>query len=281
MLVTRFFFVALDANAKYLMQYYPVVQVIWARFFFHTLIVLLVIVATRKNFLNTLSSRRPALQAGRSTLMLLTNGLFFYSISTVELATATTIMFLSPIFVTLLAIPLLGESVGIRRWTGVLTGFIGALIIVRPGMSAFDSTMLVLLSAALSHGFYQIFTRQIRAYDDSLTSLFYTGAVGVVVMSAVVPFHWQWPALVHWPMFLLIGVLGSIGHFCLIRALRAAPASVVSPFAYTTLIWATGFSYFLFGELPDSWVYGGGALIIGSGLYILHRERQASLIRSS
>jgi len=281
MLVTMFFFVALDANAKYLMQYYPVPQVIWARFFFHTLAVLVVILATNKSLRHTIRSNRPALQFGRSLLMLATNGLFFYSISTIELATATTIMFLSPIFVTLLAIPLLGETVGIRRWVGVLIGFIGAVVIVRPGLSEFDAGLLVLLVAAFCHGFYQIFTRQIRAFDDPLTSLFYTGVVGVVVMSLIIPFYWQWPVFAHWPMFVLVGILGSIGHFCLIRALRVAPASVVSPFSYTTLIWATGFSFLVFGELPDKWVYGGGALIIFSGLYILHRERQASRVLRS
>ena len=274
MLTTMFFFVALDAAAKYLLQFYPTIQVVWARFFFHTVTVLVVLGATSKSVKNDIISARPSLQYGRSAMILVTNGLFFYAIATIELATASTIMFLSPVIVTMLAIPMLGESVGIRRWIGVLIGFAGALLIVRPGYSQIDPAMLVLLLACFSNAIYQVLTRQVRDYDNPITSLFYTGIVGAVVVSVFVPSYWQWPTVQHWPVFVLVGVLGAIGHFCLIRALRVAPASVVSPFSYSSLIWSIGFSYFLFGELPDTWVYAGGALIIASGLYILHRERQ-------
>ncbi len=277
MLAAMFFFVTLDAAAKYLIQFYPVVQVIWGRFFFHMVFVFVFLMATRTDLKQEITSRRPGLQIWRSLLMLVTNGMFFYSVQTVELATATTIMFLSPIFVTLLAIPILGEVVGIRRWIGVLIGFAGALVIVRPGVVDIEHGILVLLLASVTHGFYQIFTRQVRIYDSPITSLFYTGLIGTIVMSTVVPFQWQWPTTFHWFIFVLLGLAGSIGHFCLIRSLRVAPASVVVPFSYTTLIWATIFSYFVFGDLPDFWVYAGGSLIIFSGLYILHRERKAKL----
>jgi len=278
MLLAMFFFVTLDAVAKYLMQIYPVTQVIWGRFFFHMVLVLTALVLMRSNIKQTITSRRPGLQIWRSVLMLATNGLFFYAIRTVELTTATTIMFLTPVVVTILSIPVLGETVGIRRWTGVLIGFAGALIIVRPGVIEVEMSILILIVATLTHAIYQLFTRQVRVYDDPVTSLLYTGLVGTMVMSIVVPFQWQVPMLEHWPLFVLMGLVGSVGHYCLIRSLRAAPASVVSPFSYTTMIWATGFSYFLFDELPDSWVYAGGSLIVASGLYILHRERQVKQV---
>ena len=278
MLLAMFFFVTLDAVAKYLMQIYPVTQVIWGRFFFHMALVLTALVLMRSNIKQAITSRRPGLQIWRSILMLATNGLFFYAVRTVELTTATTIMFLTPVVVTILAIPVLGETVGIRRWTGVLIGFVGAVIIVRPGVIEVEMPILILIVATLTHAFYQLFTRQVRVYDDPVTSLLYTGLVGTIVMSIVVPFQWQAPMLEHWPLFVLMGLMGSVGHYCLIRSLRAAPASVVSPFSYTTMIWATGFSYFLFDELPDSWVYAGGTLIVASGLYILHRERQVKQV---
>ena len=278
MLLAMFFFVTLDAVAKYLMQIYPVTQVIWGRFFFHMVLVLTALVLMRSNIKQAITSRRPGLQIWRSILMLATNGLFFYAVRTVELTAATTIMFLTPVVVTILAIPVLGETVGIRRWTGVLIGFVGAMIIVRPGVIEVEMPILILIVATLTHAFYQLFTRQVRVYDDPVTSLLYTGLVGTVVMSIVVPFQWQVPMLEHWPLFVLMGLMGSVGHYCLIRSLRAAPASVVSPFSYTTMIWATGFSYFLFDELPDSWVYAGGSLIVASGLYILHRERQVKQV---
>ena len=248
------------------------------RFFFHMVLVLTALVLMRSNIKQTITSRRPGLQIWRSILMLATNGLFFYAVRTVELTAATTIMFLTPVVVTILVIPVLGETVGIRRWTGVLIGFVGAVIIVRPGVIEVEMSILILIVATLTHAFYQLFTRQVRVYDDPVTSLLYTGLVGTVVMSIVVPFQWQVPMLEHWPLFVLMGLMGSVGHYCLIRSLRAAPASVVSPFSYTTMIWATGFSYFLFDELPDSWVYAGGSLIVASGLYILHRERQVKQV---
>lgn len=278
MLLAMFFFVTLDAVAKFLMQIYPVTQVIWGRFFFHMVLVLTALVLMRSNIKQAITSRRPGLQIWRSILMLVTNGLFFYAVRTVELTAATTIMFLTPVVVTILAIPVLGETVGIRRWTGVLIGFVGAVIIVRPGVIEVEMSILILIVATLTHALYQLFTRQVRVYDDPVTSLLYTGLVGTVVMSIVVPFQWQVPMLEHWPLFVLMGLMGSVGHYCLIRSLRTAPASVVSPFSYTTMIWATGFSYFLFDELPDSWVYAGGSLIVASGLYILHRERQVKQV---
>ncbi len=274
MLLTMFFFVTLDATAKYLMQFYSVAQVIWGRFFFHMILVLAVLLSMKSGIKDKITSKKPSLQIARSFLMLATNGLFFIGIQTVDLTTATTIMFLTPIVVTILSIPVLGERVGMRRWIGVIIGFVGAMIIVRPGMIELDMAILILVVATFTHAFYQIYTREIRVYDDPLTSLLYTGLIGSIVMSTVVPFQWQWPEIAHWPMFFLMGLMGCMGHFCLIRSLRIAPVSVVSPFSYTTLIWATGFSYILFDELPDYWVFVGATLIVASGLYILHREQQ-------
>ena len=272
MLMTMFFFVTLDALAKYLMQYYSVVQVIWGRFFFHVFFVAIALIAVRTNLKEKIISKKPRLQIFRSLLMLLTNGLFFIAIQTVELTTATTIMFLSPIMVTMLAIPILGETVGMRRWIGVMVGFFGAVIIVSPGVIDFDISMILLLVATITHALYQLYTRKVRVYDDPITSLLYTGLLGTVVMTLLVPFEWQTPALEHWPFFVLLGLAGSIGHFCLITSLRIAPASVVSPYSYTTLLWAAGYSYFWFNEMPPQQVYIGGSLIIASGLYILYRE---------
>ncbi len=269
MLVTMFWFVALDTAAKYLMQYYEVAQVVWGRFFFHTLLVLVYIVATRTP---AFVSKKLSLQITRSILMLVTTILFFLGISTIQLATASTIMFLSPILITVLAIPLLGESVGIRRWSSVFVGFCGALVVVRPGVDAFEFGMIFLLAAALTNAFYQISTRQIRIYDNPITSLFYTGVVGAVLTSVVVPFYWTWPTFEHWWVFLFLGIAGSVSHLCLIRAFRVAPASVIAPFGYTSLVWAVGFGFMIFGDLPDRWTVIGAAIIIASGLYIYHRE---------
>lgn len=273
MVLAVIWFVVLDTFAKYLIQFYPVVQVVWARFFFHTLLVLsLILMKTRMQ--GGIVSKKWNLQGIRSLSMLITTTLFFIGLSRVQLATASTIMFLSPILVTILAIPMLGEIVGLRRWVGVAIGFLGALIIVRPSSISFDIGLLYLLAAALSHAFYQIATRRVRMYDHALTSLLYTGLVGALVTSCIVPFYWESVEPLHWLMFVSLGIAGSVGHLFFIRAFGLAPASIVAPLSYTSLIWATGSGYFIFGDFPDRWVILGGLLIIGSGLYIVYREKK-------
>ncbi len=269
-------FTAMDALAKYLVQDYALVQVVWARFFFHMLWLLVIL---RAAILPLIRSANLKLQLLRSACLLLTTVLFFSGLETTPLATASTIMFLSPILVTVLAIPLLGEQVGLRRWLGVCTGFIGALIIVRPDASGVAIGHLFLIAAAFSNSLYQIVTRQVRAHDQAMTSLFYSGVVGAVLTSTAVPGYWTMPDWSGWLLFAAVGLLGALSHFCLIRAFRIAPASSVVPFSYSSLLWATLFGYLLFDALPDRWTLAGAALIVASGLYIYHREhlQQAKL----
>ena len=137
--------------------------------------------------------------------------------------------------------------------------------------------MSFLLLAALSNALYQIVTRQVRVNDNAMTSLVFTGLAGAVVLSAVVPFYWQTPPVSDWLLFLAVGAAGAIGHLCLIRAFRAAPASVVAPFGYSSLIWASLYGFILFGEIPSIWTIAGASLIVTSGLYIFHRERKLAI----
>ena len=270
MLVTMFWFVSLDSMAKYLMQSYPVAQVVWARFFFH---VVFVMIAMGFSVRQQIKTQSIILQCARSFFMLTTTVLFFVGLHFLPLATASTIMFVSPIFVTILSVFLLGEKVGVRRWGGVIAGFTGAIVVVRPGFQGFDWSALFVLAAAFTHAFYQIFTRKARLYDSPITSLFYTGLVGAVLMTGVVPFYWQAVAVSDYLLLVSLGLAGGVGHLCLIRAFQSAPASVVAPFSYSSLIWATLYGYILFSDLPDQWTLIGASLIIGSGLYIFHRER--------
>jgi drug/metabolite transporter (DMT)-like permease len=273
MLATMFCFIALDAVMKYLLQFHSLVQVTWARFFFATVVAA---IASGARLPALMKSRMPAAQLTRSTLLMTTTGLFNAGIKTVPLATATTIMFLSPILVTVLSIPLLGEKVGVRRWAGVIVGFIGATVVVRPwetGLGGLGTGVLYLLVAAFTNANYQIVTRRVRR-DDPMTSLLYTAAAGAVVTSALVPWYWSSPSAFHWLLFIASGLFGGLGHLCLIRAFRVAPASSVVPFSYSSLVWATLFGVVIFHEFPGYWTWAGAALIIASGLYIFHRERQ-------
>ncbi|MCB1431709.1 MAG: DMT family transporter [Alphaproteobacteria bacterium] len=272
MLATMFCFITLDAIMKHLLESYSLVQVTWGRFFFATIVAAL---ACGRRISALAVSRAPKQQALRSVVLMSTTGLFNAGIRTIPLATATTIMFLSPILVTLLSIPLLGEKVRLRRWIGMLIGFTGAVIVVRPwqeGLGGLGLGVLFLLAAAFLNANYQIITRKVRL-DDPLTSLLYTAAAGAIVTSLMVPWFWTWPDVTGWLMFALCGLAGGLGHLFLIRAFRAAPASVVAPFSYSSLVWATLYGFVVWGDWPDMWTWAGAALIIGSGLYIYHRER--------
>lgn len=272
MLATMFCFISLDALMKHLLESYSLVQVTWARFFFATIVAIL---ACGRNLAVLARSHAPGQQATRSVLLMTTTGLFNAGIRTTPLATATTIMFLSPILVTLLSIPLLGEKVGLRRWIGMFFGFAGAVIVVQPwreGPGGIGLGVLFLLIAALMNANYQIITRKVRR-DDPLTSLLYTAAAGAIVTTALVPWFWTWPTAFDWCLFMGAGLAGGLGHLFLIQAFRSAPASVVAPFSYSSLVWAILFGFVIWADLPDLWTIIGAALIIGSGLYIFHRER--------
>jgi len=276
MLLTMCLLTAMDTVAKYLTQDYAIPQVVWARFVFHLLALTLLL---KGRVVARLRSNNLPLQFLRSVFLLMTTLMFFTGLRTVSMATTTAIMFLSPLFVTMLAIVLLKEPVGVRRWLGIITGFIGAIIIIRPDVSGetlLAVGQLAIVGAAMSNAFYQILTRKIRLFDDPMTSLLYSGLIGAILCSIVVPAYWTPPDARAWLLFMLMGFLGCISHFCLIRSFRCAPATVVTPFGYSALLWSALFGYLIFDTLPDAWTLLGAAIIIASGLYIYHREKRRS-----
>ena len=270
MLVAGVCFVGMDALAKHLTQSYPVVQVVWARYVFHFLL-LAVVLGPRLS--RTMQTRHLGLQCLRSLLLLGATGLFFTALSFIPLANATAIMFVAPLVVTALAMPLLGERVGPHRWAGVVVGFLGALIIIRPGTDTMDSAAMLAFGAASCYALYQIATRRLSATEAPMTTLAYTALIGVLATSALVPFVWLPPTPPHWLAMAGLGLLGGAGHFALIKAFQFAPAATVTPFGYSNLIWAVLFGYMIFGDLPDGWTVSGALVIASSGLYIVHRER--------
>jgi drug/metabolite transporter (DMT)-like permease len=263
--------VSMDAIVKYLTEAgMPVMQLVWARFVFHMMFALPVLLLFHRNRLRT---RRPKLQLVRSLLLFLTTVVFFLALKLVSLAAATAIAFAAPLFLVGLSALFLGEKVGPRRWLGVAAGFAGILIIVRPGPDM-DLAYLVPLVAAFIYANYELTTRMTSADDHALTTLFYTPVVGVVAGSAILPFVWVSPSLEAWALMVLCGLLGAGGHFLLIKAFERSEASLLAPFGYSSIIWATLLGWAVFGRLPDGWTFGGAALIIASGLYIWHRERR-------
>ncbi|WP_282606857.1 DMT family transporter [Pelagibius sp. Alg239-R121] len=269
MLLTMLLFVSMDTAAKHLTQSYPVLQVVWARYFFHALLLALYL---NRRIPGLMRTKRLGIQLFRSLLLLVTTVLFFTGISLIPLADASAIMFVAPIIVTALSMPLLKEKVGPRRWVSIVVGFIGALIIIRPGGETVQIAALLPFCAACCYALYQIITRSLSHSDQPLTTLAYTALVGAVVMCFVAPFNWQSPDTNGWLLMILIGFLGGISQFTLIKAFQSAPAAAVTPFSYSSLIWATFYGFIVFGDLPDQPTVAGALIIAASGLYIFHRE---------
>jgi drug/metabolite transporter (DMT)-like permease len=268
MLLTMGLFVSADATAKYLTRSYPVIEVTWGRFLFHMLLLQPFLL---RRGLVVFRSMKPRLQFTRSALQVGSTVFYFAAIAIMPLATAVTIGFVQPLLVTMLSVPLLGEKVGPRRWAAVLVGFIGVIIIVRPA-GFVEWTMLLPLASAASSAFYNITTRLVARIDPVETSLFYTAVGGFVLASFAVPFFWQTPDLSFWLLMALTGALSGTGHYCIIQAYQRASATILAPFSFTQLIWATLLGFVLFGDLPDGWTLLGASVIVGSGLYVFYRE---------
>lgn len=275
MLASGVVFALLDTGAKYLTADYHVFQVVWGRYFFS--MALLPLIVGRVSPMRVARTKHLALQIVRSLLLLAATAFFFTALRFIPLADATAISFVSPLLLTMLAIPLLGETVGRRRWSAVIIGLIGALIVIRPGFGMAGWATLLPLASALAYTFYQIATRKLCAVDPPVTIFLYTGIVGTAVMSAVVPFFWTWPTLGGWLLMIALGVLGGGGHYLVIQAFRRAPASALSPFTFVVIIWTTLTGYLVFGDTPDAPTIAGAAVIISSGVYVFYRERVVKL----
>jgi drug/metabolite transporter (DMT)-like permease len=266
-----FLFSVMDLQAKYLGQTLSVTQIVWARYF--TLFVIMIVMFWPKRGLGLIRTKHLGLQIIRSLLLLYCTVAFFLAIQYMPLADAVAISFLSPLLVTALSVPLLGEAVGRHRWSAVLFGFLGAMIIVRPGLGVMHWAAWLLVSVSFGYALYQITTRMIAGKDDAVTSLFFTAVIGAGLASLAVPFFWQAPPEPqHWLMLASLGVIGGLGHYALIKAFEYSPVAVLAPLSYTALPWNTAFGYAVFGDLPDLWTLGGAAILIATGVYVLYRE---------
>lgn len=269
--LTTLCFVVMDALAKTLTQSYAVAQVVWARYVFHVLITVAVLAAGRRLSLRT---RRLKLQIYRSMLLIASTASFFTALAYMPLIEASVIAHAAPLMVTALSVPLLREKVGPWRWSAVAVGFIGVVIVVRPGLGVMHPAGFLVLGTALCFALYQIATRRLSTTDDALTTLLYTGVTGALVASLVVPFFWRTPDLLGWTLMALTGAFGALSHFLLIKAHHLSPVSVLSPFLYVQLPWAVAAGMVFFGEFPDRWTIVGAVVIAASGLFILVRERR-------
>ena len=262
----------MDGLAKYLSTDLPVLQIVWSRYFFTVVITLPVMFFFfRKNLKWT---EKPKLQLIRGLILFCANILFFYSISIISLAKALTLAFIAPLIVTALSPFLLGEKVGFRRWAAVVTGFVGSLIVIRPGFVELNLASIAALGTGVLYGFYLIITRKLHDADNPLLTLLLTGIVGAILGTMIIPTVWVQPTITEWYMMFAIGFFASIGHLFLILSLKYADASKLAPFSYFEIVTNIIIGYFFFNHFPDTWHFLGLFIIISSGIYIFRREMQ-------
>jgi drug/metabolite transporter (DMT)-like permease len=270
-----FCFAGLDASAKYAGAILAPLQIVWMRFVTHSLIATAVLRPWRSPELYR--PRYVTLQIARAFFLLSATFCNFYAIRYLPLALTASIFFLAPFIVTALAGPFLGEWAGRRRWSAIVIGFIGALIIIRPGLAGFHPAMLLSLAATLGYSLYGLLTRRLAAVETTESLMLLPAIAAALVMIPAGLAQWvAVPDLLHWSLLLATGILGGLGHWVFIKAHEAAPAPVLAPFVYSQLIWMTALGYFIFGDIPDRATMTGAAVIVGSGLYLFYRESRAA-----
>ena len=274
----------IDAIAKYLSDDIAAGQVAWSRFFFQTLILAPVVLFRRRT---PGLFRRPFVHAARGALIAAATLMFFASLKYLPMADAIAIFFVEPFFLTLISAFFLGETIGWRRILAISVGFAGALVIIRPSYDVFGLAALLPIGAAICFAIYLALTRSLAQGTDPFAMQLSAGVSGLVVMSVALAFGFSldievltpvWPDPWQWSLLALLGVVGTVAHLFVVNAFKRAPASLLAPFQYLEIISASLLGYLVFGDFPDSLTWLGIAIIVGSGLYVLHRERRVAQI---
>ncbi len=277
MVVVYVFFAFLDTSGKYLvLAGIAPLFLVWVRFAVHVVVVLFLLRGWREP-----SRFHPAnlpMHVLRGAFLFGSTVFNFLALQTLQLAEATSIYFFGPMVITALAGPLLGEWAGWRRWLAILAGFVGVLIITRPGGGVFATGHFYALCAMLSNCFYVIMTRRMSAKETPESLILYAALMPAVLLLPTLPFSITLPTDVwQWLILLSVGVYGAFGHWFLIRAYKIATASALAPYPYLQMVWMIAAGWLVFDQLPDGWTLGGAAVIVASGLYILHREHRLRL----
>jgi len=272
MLGAIFCFSTMDAIAKWLMQEREVLQVVWARYAGQMAVVAFILAPRLGPLLRT---RHLGLQLLRSSFLFAATFCFFTSLSFLEIASATAVMNVHPMLLTLGAALILRERLGPRRVIGIVAALIGALIIIRPGAEVFSLPSLLPLAAGTFYASYALTTRFLGRDEPILTSFLYTALIGTIGATLLVIPIWQWPSASDWGIYLGLGIAGALGQYLLIRSLTVAEAGAVAPFGYAGVVFATTWGLVAFGEVPDVWTLVGALVIVGAGVYVWHRETQA------
>ena len=264
----------IDVLAKVLgQQGMPILIVVWARAVFGALMTLPF--AIRAEGLAAFRPRRPLHHLSRAVLLFCATFLFFQALKHLPIADALAIFFVNPLVIVVLSALVLRERVGPRRWAAVAVGFVGTLIIIRPGLVEVNPGTFYALGSGVALGSYLVMTRHIAGAADAMVLTFQTSAIGAALMTLALPLLWQMPDPAQWPMLVGLGVVATLGHVLITMAYEHGEASLLAPLAFTEIIMATVFGWWFFNDLPDRWTVLGVAILIGSAIYISIRERRA------
>ncbi|MEO3427954.1 DMT family transporter [Pelagibius sp. CAU 1746] len=261
----------MDTCAKFLGEGYAVSQIVLVRNGIGALAVFAYVIVSGAG-LSSLTPRRPGLLALRSLLNIAAAFLFFTGLRYLPLADAFAVVFAAPLFITALSVPVLGEHVGLRRWAAVAIGFLGVLVVVQPGTTSFRVEALLPLSAAMAYALSMLVGRKLTRDLSTAAIMFWPSVAAVLVTAVMMPAQWQTPGLPDFGVFLLMGIIGTAGMSLITQGYRHAPAAVIAPFDYTVLVWGVIFGWAIWGDIPAPNVWAGAAILVASGLYILHRE---------
>lgn len=264
-------FVGMATFVKLLSAGLGAIEIIWGRYFFHLLASVLIFPAALKSLSTT---PRRDLQIIRSFLVLGATGFAFVALRHIPLATMTAIGFVGPVLVVTLASVVLKERVSTHRWVAVVVGFLGVVIILRPGYQPLHWPMLLPIAMAACYASYQIMTRIVRGLASPQVTLIYSAVVGTIATSILLPFVWQTPSQIEWLQLVMAGILGCGGHLALIKAYELAPASFAAPFVYSELLWASILGWLVFAEMPDVWTWLGAAVLVSAGIYLLRTHER-------
>ena len=259
----------MDGMAKYLSTEMHFLEVVWARYFFMVVMSLPITFFFFRRYLT--GHNNFLLQMSRS-IFYFYQLFVFYAISVISLAKSLTLAFVAPIFVTILSALLLKEKVGVHRWGAVFVGFIGALIIIQPGIIKINLASITSLGAGISYAFYIISTRKLTSFDNPYLTLIFTGLFGAIIISIIVPYYWTTPNINQWLLMIGLAAVGMFAHFCLILSLNYAEASKLAPLGYFEIVNNILTGYYFFGDFPNKWLWLGLFFIVSSGIYISVRE---------
>jgi drug/metabolite transporter (DMT)-like permease len=263
-IVSMFFIASMDATGKFLSQSFPIMQILAIRFVIFFIFAL--VIALRLRDKSIFKSQMPWAQVFRSLVLAVEVSVFILAFSLMPLADAHAIAAVAPLIGTMLAGLILGEAIGMRRWVSVAIGFVGALIIIRPGLGVMSWAALLPLGGAFLWAGYQVLSRRVSLGDRPETTALYTAFVGMIVFGIISPFYWQSASPSEWGMLILNGVVGSIGHIILLKALDSAPAASLQPFNYSLMLWAILIGFIVFSDLPDMLTFVGAGIVILAGL---------------